>query len=452
MSETPEPTTGPDELDLLKGLLVEEEKREIADLRERVEQRRLEPGQVAEALPDAILLRGARDDRLGRALAPTIDDAIQESVKRDPSAIADAIFPVIGPAIRKAIRQALAQIVETLNTTVEHSLTLRGLSWRFEAWRTKRPFAEVVLAHSLVWRVEQVFLIHAETGLVLEEVSTPTGLSSDPDLVSSMLTAIQDFCADSFHTAEERPVHAIDFDEFEALVASGPRAVLAAIVRGQPPRGYRDRLDEAIEAVHARFARQLDRFEGETDAFLPARPILEDCFDQEERQKRRALPAFLPVAVACAAVLALAVYASVVLLDVRADRRAARSAFAALDATPGIFVGTQRSATAGDELAPAVDWVVEGLRDPDSDDPAEVLRRAGFDPERVAFAWEPIRSFAPALVARRAARILDAPPSVRFTLVDRTLVARGVVPPDWLRDARARLVEVDGADAIEVAE
>ena len=61
MSETPEPTTGPDELDLLKGLLVEEEKREIADLRERVEQRRLEPGQVAEALPDAILLRGAPD-------------------------------------------------------------------------------------------------------------------------------------------------------------------------------------------------------------------------------------------------------------------------------------------------------------------------------------------------------------------------------------------------------
>ena len=95
MSETPEPTTGPDELDLLKGLLVEEEKREIADLRERVEQRRLEPGQVAEALPDAILLRGARDDRLGRALAPTIDDAIQESVKRDPSAIADAICSTV---------------------------------------------------------------------------------------------------------------------------------------------------------------------------------------------------------------------------------------------------------------------------------------------------------------------------------------------------------------------
>ena len=44
---------------------------------------------------------------------------------------------------------------------------MQGLKWRVESIRTGRPFAEIVLMHSLLYRVEQVFLIHRETGLVL---------------------------------------------------------------------------------------------------------------------------------------------------------------------------------------------------------------------------------------------------------------------------------------------
>ena len=284
-----------DELEALRALLVEEEKREIAALRERFDQRALEVADVADVLPDAFLLQGARDDRLGKALAPTIDDAIQESVKRDPGAIADAIFPVIGPAIRKAIRQALAQTIESLNTAVEHSLSPRGLRWRLEAWRSGRPFAEVVLSHNLVWRAEQIFLIHAETGLVLEEASTPGGLESDSDLVSSMLTAIQDFCADSFHTADEQPVHEIGFDEFLVLVAPGPQAAVAAVVRGRPPAQFRERLDEAIEAIHARHADSLAAFEGDPSEFVMARPVLEECLDEEVRKRKSGASSALPI-------------------------------------------------------------------------------------------------------------------------------------------------------------
>ena len=46
----------------------------------------------------------------------------------------------------------------------------RSLKWRFEAWRTGRPFAEIVLLKTLVYRVDQVFLIHKETGLLLQHV------------------------------------------------------------------------------------------------------------------------------------------------------------------------------------------------------------------------------------------------------------------------------------------
>lgn len=432
------------ELAALRELLVVEETQEIADLRERIETRSTDASDVADVLPDAFLLRASRDDALGRALAPTIDDAIQESVERDPSKIAEAIFPVIGPAIRKAIRQALAQTIETLNTTVEHSVSPRGLRWRLEAWRTGRPFAEVVLSHSLLWRVEQLFLIHGETGVVLEEVAAPGGLDSDSDLVASMLTAIQDFCADSFQTDAERPVHEIGFDEFQVLVASGPRAAIAAVVRGRPPGDFRERLDEAIEGVHARFSHALVDFEGETDDFVLARPLLEACLDEERRSKPKSAASFLPGLVAAGLLLFGGYYLSSTVLSRRAQTRADRQAFARLESVEGVFLGEVRRAVSADELGDEVDWVLEGLRDPDADDPLQVLRDAGFDPARAALRWEPIRGFAPALVARRAARLLEAPQGLTFRVENDRLIAQGFAPPGWIAAARERLALVDG--------
>src|SRR5262245_64202634 len=120
---------------------------------------------MAEHLPEAIVLRGQRDRQIGRALAPTVETALRESIRRNPREIASAIFPVLGPAIRKAIAETLAALVASINRTIEHSLSPRGLKWRLEAWRTGVPYAQIVLKHALIYRVEQVFLIHGETGL-----------------------------------------------------------------------------------------------------------------------------------------------------------------------------------------------------------------------------------------------------------------------------------------------
>ena len=66
------------------------------------------------------------------------------------------------------------------------------------AWRTGKSFAEVVLLNTLVYRVEQVFLIHAQTGLLLQHVVADAVTAQDADMVSGMLTAIRDFARDSF--------------------------------------------------------------------------------------------------------------------------------------------------------------------------------------------------------------------------------------------------------------
>ena len=105
---------------------------------------------VSEVLPEAVLLRN-HDPHLTRALAPTIEEAITTSVRRNPQPLADALFPVIGPAIRKAIAASLSGMLESLNRTLEHSLSWRAIQWRLTAFRTGKSFAEVVLLNTLVY-------------------------------------------------------------------------------------------------------------------------------------------------------------------------------------------------------------------------------------------------------------------------------------------------------------
>ena len=158
--------TNQEDLSELRSLLFSEEQAQINKLQRRLDDPKLHAEDVSRVLPDAIALRTSRDKRFTKALMPTIEEGITGSVRKNPETLANAIFPVIGPAIRKTIAQIFSQMVQSLNQTLEHSLSIKGLKWRIEGIRTGRPFAEVVLSHTLLYSVEQVFLIHKKHGAV----------------------------------------------------------------------------------------------------------------------------------------------------------------------------------------------------------------------------------------------------------------------------------------------
>src|SRR5208337_4832300 len=191
---------------------------------------------------------------LSAALAPTIEIALRESVRKDPGTLADALFPVMGPAIRRSILETLRSFLESFNQVLDQSLSIKGLKWRFEALRTGRTFTEVALLHSLVFRVEQVFLIHKKTGLPLCHVVAPAVAMEDPSLVSGMLSAIQDFVRDSFHSPQGQSIEKLQVGELEVWIEDGPQAVIAAVIRGMAPPAYRNELVETAERIHRKFA------------------------------------------------------------------------------------------------------------------------------------------------------------------------------------------------------
>ena len=194
---------------------------------------------------------------------------------RDAGVFVDALHPIIGPIVRKSVAETLRRLLQSFNQTLEHTFSWRGLKWRWEALRTGRSFAEVVMLRSLVYRVEQLFLIHRETSLSLLHVTSDPALSKDSDMVAGMLSAIQDFARDSFATGEDAALEEFRVGELQVWIVPGRHAYLAAVIRGNPSLELRPALEETIETVHVLKGSALAEFAGDASAFESLRPELE---------------------------------------------------------------------------------------------------------------------------------------------------------------------------------
>ena len=152
-------------------------------------------------------------------------------------------------------------------------------------------FAEVVRLRTLVYQVEQVFLIHRQTGLPLLHVAANPTTARDPDLISGMLIAIQGFVQDSFHISSDEGSETIQIGELTVWVEKDQLAVLAAAIRGNPPQSVRTLLRDKLAAIHLEHANALVTFTGDVRPFEMSRPPLEACLlTQTAPHTRKTLP------------------------------------------------------------------------------------------------------------------------------------------------------------------
>jgi OOP family OmpA-OmpF porin len=408
----------------LRSIIVGPERRKLRALRRHLRDAAAQTREVSRVLPDALQLR-ARDPQLMRALAPSVEDAITGSVRKDPHALADALFPVIGPAIRKAVAHTFDALIESLNHSIERSFSWRALQWRWQAWRTGRPFAEIVLAHTLEYRVEQLFLIHRDSGLLLQHAALE-GRGSDADQISAMLAAITDFARDSFKVGRSESLDSMRVGELAVTIVQGPHAMLAAVVRGSIPPAVRATLEAALESIHRQFGAALQGYAGDSSALDQARPQLDACL-VSQRRRARPRPSYAGWAAAAGVLaLGLAVWWYVDLVE----QRRWNASVERLSAEPGVVL--LASGRRGGS------YFVAGLRDPLARDPAGVLAGAGFAPDAIQSRWEPYQALHPPFVAARAALLLRPPDGVALTYRDGVLTATGPAPQHWI-DETARL-------------
>lgn len=414
------------DLDSLRSLLLGPE------IERRLKFDRISSEDVATVLPDAIIQSRENQEKLVAAVVPTVEEAIKSSVKSDFNVLSDTLFPVIGPATRKAVSTAIKNLTDSLNQGLEQSLSPQSFKWRFEAWRTGKSFAEVMLLRTLLFQVEQVLLIHKETGLVLQDIEVETVTVRDPDLVSAMLTAIQDFIRDSFSVNTGSSLDTLEFGNLTLWVEDGPKAVLACVIRGVAPSALRTLMQYKLEKLHVIFERELVLFEGDQTLFEGAKSHLEECLQsQYKTAKERKFP-FLGVLV-----LLLTIGLGGYLIRGAYLSHQWRAVVQKFDRQPGIVVlNSQR--TRGIHI-------VEGMRDPSAPDPQTFFTTEGFEAESLKMSWEPYWSMHPKFLTARATKLLDPPSSITLSVdPNLELQASGIASKQWVTQARQLSDRIDG--------
>lgn len=401
----------------------------------------IQPEEVGEVLPAALEKKSKKDNQLAEATLPIVEENIRISAQRNPRVLAEAIFPIIGPAIRKAIAEALAQMVQSLNQTLERSLSPQGLKWRLEAMQTGKPFAEVVLLHSLVYRVEQVFLIHKKTGILLQHAALKTAESQDGEMVSAMLTAIQDFVHDSFQTSTDATLDSLKVRDFQIWIENSPDAILAAVIRGNAPLSLREIFLEAIEQIQFEQETDLQKFKGDTGVFEDTKPVLQECLQMQldEKTKSNGGKIFTPFNILAGVLVLLLLVGGFFFVR---DYWRWSSLLERLRGEPGIVVTEVERGFLTHEIA--------GLRDNLAINPESILGEYGYDSDDVRQTWKPFQDANPQFVVRRAEKFLNPPPTVKFSFADGVLTADGAASAEWFAEAKKLALALNGVNEFRV--
>lgn len=217
---------------------------------------------VGNVLTEALHDRQKKDGSVSKVLQPLVEDSVANSVMHHSDRLVNSLYPLMGSLVRKYVTSFLTDFMEKTNQLIDNSFTIKGLKWRIKAWQAGVSFSQYVASQTFSYRVEHVLLIHRETGLLLSFVDLGKASKGDADLISSMLTAINDFVGDSFLDSEDglkEQLQTVTTDSFNLLIKPGPSALIAAAVIGHPPQAVSNQLQITLEDIHRLYNNEIGR-------------------------------------------------------------------------------------------------------------------------------------------------------------------------------------------------
>lgn len=127
--------------------------------------------------------------------------------------------------------------------------------------------------------VKGLYLIHNDGRLMLDVWATTGGIKG-PEVVSSMLTAIQDFVRDSFE--DGGAVDTIMFGSNHLMLTRGDHVFIASVTAGAPSQDYRAMARAVVGRIEAKYAGILEDWDGSTSRLGDLKEILKGLVEQNK--------------------------------------------------------------------------------------------------------------------------------------------------------------------------
>ena len=136
----------------------------------------------------------------------------------------------------------------------------------------------LLAAGLLRWKkvdIEDVFLVYRD-GVLISHLSRTLLREKDEDVLSGMLTAVQEFVREAFQYGEHRDLHQMDFGDYRILIERGRYVFLAVVYSGKESLALRKKVRSVIERVEGQFGAALESWDGDMERVMGARDLVRD--------------------------------------------------------------------------------------------------------------------------------------------------------------------------------
>ena len=397
---------------------------------------------IAALLPDSIRMSANKDDRLSNNLGPVIQTGIQSYIKKNPKRFSALISSVVGPAIRASVINTVRDYIISVDRVLQQRFSLTSVKWRIEAWRSGQSLTDVILYHTIYYRVEHLLIIKKDDGILLCNVSAPGISNRGPDVISGMLNVIRDLINDSFGVNDQDSLGEINLGNLTIRMFDSENVILVAAIRGTVSGSIAKSLQDAIDIFAFDYEDALLEFNGEVNTFKSFEPELESClkvkFKENESTKRKS---FFKWYILLFLLITGLIYWSI---SNYLDKSEWEKLLQDFDNTPGVVV-VENTWSKGN-------YQIQALRDPLSVDPYIIIdKQSRLKDKSIEFKSSPYISVDRPIVIKRIKDRIQIPKTVSMSLDSfGTLTLRGAASKKWVESNLQFIKIVPGVNNVDL--
>ncbi len=123
--------------------------------------------------------------------------------------------------------------------------------------------------------IEEVFLVYRD-GVLISHLSRTLLQEKDEDVLSGMLTAVQEFVREAFQYGEHRDLHQMDFGDYRILIERGKYVFLAIVYSGRESLAIRKKVRAVLQKIETQFGDALEKWDGDMEQVVGARDLIRD--------------------------------------------------------------------------------------------------------------------------------------------------------------------------------
>jgi len=207
-------------------------------------------------------------DKIAKQMAPLIGSAIREQIKNQKDEVVDALYPVIGNMISRYVTKTFEDMLEKINAQIQNGLSFRAIKRKIDSKVQGVSESELLLQESTTSNIRALLLIHKQTGTVLTIAENPNKPIHEPEMLASMMTAIQSFVNDWIDQNDKhQELGEIEFGGSRIVIEDSGYAVLAAIVDGAVFNSTYESIRNVLESIVLENGDAIRNFNGDLSTF-----------------------------------------------------------------------------------------------------------------------------------------------------------------------------------------